>query len=118
MNWSLLGSKIITSATQSPSAVVNVKKYSYRDLFYDSCLAARYLAASVAGDLNRGTLKAGDRAVIVGPNTYEHIVWIQACKRLGVIYTCLASDLVASSGMGTLIGIFFLMHVIVREFDT
>ena len=76
-----------------PSAIlgspVEVSRCSYRDLLIESSLAA---SAIKAHGLNCGGGihgSGGSRIALLGPNTLDQIVWIQAAKRLGIPYTCI-----------------------------
>eukprot|EP00392_Amoebophrya_sp_AT5.2_P011749 g11834.t1 len=64
------------------------RRTTYRDLFLHSCLASEMLREA-------GGLKLGDRVLIVGPNVYDHVVFVQGCKRAGIIYSCLPETISA-----------------------
>ncbi|CAD7926001.1 unnamed protein product, partial [Amoebophrya sp. A120] len=40
-------------------------------------------------------LELPDRVLIVGPNIYDHVVFAEACKRKGLVYTCLPETISA-----------------------
>ncbi len=67
------------SANQGRGGPVHTRRISRRDLLIDSVAAARALA-----DLGLGP---GDRIALNLPNIPEQIIWTEAAKRLGIIYT-------------------------------
>ena len=65
------------------------RRATYRDLLQASAKAAH--------NLTRMGLVVGDRIVLILAPTLEGVYWIEAAKRLGIIYACVPSTLPAQS---------------------
>ena len=73
---------IMESPMSLPLSKQNVPACTYRDLLFDSCVAAEM----ISNELHNSPRS---RILLIGPNTYEHVCLIFGCKRAGLPYSCL-----------------------------
>ena len=91
---SVIGCKSTALIHDMPSAVVQespqeaggrVHRCSYASLLEASTAVAAFLA-------NVCDCRVGDRMIMIGPNTLQQAVWINAAKRAAIPYSCASSD--------------------------